>query len=94
VSLPITFRRAARKEFDEAHDWYEKQRTGLGDEFSECVEIALDSIAALPEIHQFVFKDIRRAVVKRFPFSVMYRVKRDRIVVLAVFHSKRNPAIW
>jgi hypothetical protein len=58
VSLPTTFRRAARKEFDEAHDWYEKQRTVLGDEFSECVQTTLESIAALPELHQFVFKDI------------------------------------
>jgi plasmid stabilization system protein ParE len=94
MSLPITFRRAARSEFDQAHDWYEEQKTGLGDEFREQVERVLDRIAAMPEIHQVVYKDIRRAVVSRFPYSVFYRVKPDKIVVLAVFHGKRNPAIW
>jgi plasmid stabilization system protein ParE len=94
MNLPIAFRRAARLEFDQAHDWYEKQKVGLGQEFVEAVDKVLERIAAMPEIHQIVYKDIRRALVQRFPYSIFYRVKSDRIVVLAVFHGKRNPAIW
>jgi len=51
VSLPIAFRREARVEFDRAHDWYEDKRPRLGEEFSERVRIA-----ALPELHQCVYK--------------------------------------
>jgi plasmid stabilization system protein ParE len=94
MSLPVTFRRAARAEFDEAHAWYEHQRPGLGDQFSERVQEVLDRIAATPEVHQCVYKDVRRSVVQGFPYSVLYRVKSDKIVVIAVFHGKRNPAIW
>jgi len=47
VNLPVIFHRAARAEFDEAHAWYEKQRPGLGEEFSERVHEVLNSIANL-----------------------------------------------
>jgi plasmid stabilization system protein ParE len=94
MTLPITFHRAARKEFDEAIDWYESQRVGLGDEFEEQVQAVLDRIAALPELHQCVLNDIRRTVVRRFPYLVYYRVKGNCIRVISVFHARRNPTIW
>lgn len=94
MSLPIVFRRAARAEFDEAHDWYEKHRTGLGEKFRERVQEVLDRIAVFPEIHQCIFKDVRRGLVRGFPYSVLYRVKANQIRILAVFHSSRDPAIW
>lgn len=94
MSLPITFHRAARTEYDKAIDWYEAQRPGLGDDFEEQVQAVLDRLAALPELHQCVLNDIRRAVVGRFPYTVFYRVKANRIRVIAVFHGSRNPSIW
>lgn len=77
MSLPITFHRAARQEFDEAQ-----------------VQAVLDRITAQPEMHQCVLNDIRRAVVRRFPYLVFYRVKGNRIRVISVFHARRNPTIW
>lgn len=94
MSLPVIFHRAARAEFDQAYAWYEKQRLGLGEEFSERVHEQLSQIAALPESHQCVYKDIRRAVVRRFPHSVLYRIKPSQVRVIAVFHGRRDPAIW
>jgi toxin ParE1/3/4 len=41
-----------------------------------------------------VYKDVRRVVAKRFPFSVYFRAEANRIVVLAIFHASRDPAIW
>lgn len=92
--LPVVFRRAARAEFDEAYNWYEERRTGLGEKFSQRVQEVLDRIAATPEIHQCIYKDVRRGVVRGFPYSVMYRIKANHIRILAVFHGKRDPAIW
>jgi len=94
MSLPIVFRRIARVEFDEAHDWYEKRHTGLGQKFSASVQEVLDRIAITPQVHQCIFKDVRRGVVRGFPYGVMYRVTPKQIRILAVFHGSRDPAIW
>src|SRR2546430_11217291 len=94
MTLPIKFRRAARAEFDEAHDWHEQQKPGLGDQFAERVQEVLDRISPTPEMHQCIHKDVRRAIVRGFPYSVLYRVKTNKISVVAVFHAKRDPAIW
>ncbi len=94
MSLPIVYLRAARAEFDEAHDWLEQQRAGKGDEFSERVHEMLDLVATLPELHQCVYKDVRRAVVRKFSYNVYYRAEPNRIVVVSVFHTSRDPSIW
>jgi plasmid stabilization system protein ParE len=84
----------ARADFDEAFDWYEQQRTGLGVEFAERVHAAFESISAMPELHAPIYRDVRRALVRRFPYSVIYRIRGDQVVVLAVFHNKRDPRTW
>jgi plasmid stabilization system protein ParE len=48
----------------------------------------------MPETHAKVYQDVRRALVRRFPYSIYYRFRADRIVVLAVFHNKRDPKVW
>jgi toxin ParE1/3/4 len=94
MSLPFVFRRQARDEFDEAIDWYERQRPGLGAEFAERVQDALDRIAETPETYPIVQRDTRKAVVRQFPYSVFDRIRIDQIIVVAVFHNKRNPNAW
>jgi plasmid stabilization system protein ParE len=51
-------------------------------------------LSANPLIHQVVFADIRKAVVKRFPYCIYYRAHTDRVEVIAVFHTSRDPSIW
>lgn len=94
MSLPIGLRDEAQFEFDAAFDWYDEQRAGLGTEFVSEIQTVFNRIAATPLIHQVVFADIRKAVVRRFPYCVFYRVDPDRVEVIAVFHSKRDPTIW
>jgi plasmid stabilization system protein ParE len=92
MSLPVVLRDEAQREFDEAFDWYESRRPGLGIEFVGEVQRVLDRIAVNPLIHSAVQLDIRKSVVRRFPYAVFYRPHADRIEVIAVFHSKRDPA--
>ena len=94
MSLQISFHRAASAELSEASAWYENKRIGLGKEF--IAEIGCLCMAASEHPLQFaiVRKDIRRIVANRFPFSVYFRAEKHRIVVLAVFHGSRDPAIW
>ena len=92
--LRVVFRRAARREFDDAADRYDEQRPGLGEEFIFEIDQAIVKAAASPERYPIVFDDIRRTVTRRFPYSVYFRVRRDSMVVLSVFHGRRNPAVW
>ncbi|HUG91950.1 MAG TPA: type II toxin-antitoxin system RelE/ParE family toxin, partial [Planctomycetaceae bacterium] len=93
MTRPIVLRPEAQAEFNEASDWYEQQRLGLGVDFVRCVQHALDLIEELPQMYAQVFEDVRQAPVRRFPYSVLYRVETDQIVVLAVFHGRRDPRI-
>ena len=94
MSLPIVLDPEAQAEFDEAYDFYEGRRSCLGELFADAVQAILDRIGQMPHIHQIVVQDIRRAVVRGYPYCVYYREELTLVRVLSVFHSKRDPAIW
>lgn len=94
MTLPLVTRRAARSEFDDAVDWYERRRRGLGVRFARAVRSRLDLIAADPLRFPIVDLDIREANVPRFPFAIYYVVEPTVILVLSVFHTSRDPNVW
>lgn len=94
MSHSLVFRQQARREFDAAGDWYERERPGLGEAFLAEVEQVLRVIAINPAVFPAVFNGVRKAVVKRFPYCLYFRSRGETIVVLAVFHSARNPTAW
>jgi plasmid stabilization system protein ParE len=94
MTLRVVFRQAAKSEFEEAAAWYEAQHAGLGEEFCVEIERAIENAAAAPQRYPVVFGDIRRTVARRFPYSIFFRVRKDQLIVLAVFHGRRNPAVW
>lgn len=94
MSLPVVTRPAAAAEIETAYRWYEKEREGLGSEFLEAVEKMVKVIAENPERFPTIRKDIRRAVLSRFPYSIFYRIVSGNIVVIACFHGKRSPKSW
>jgi len=94
MTLPIVFLDEARAEFDAAADWYEAKMPGLGKTFVRHVEDVLKNIGALPRMHQMIHHSVRRAVVKKFPYTILYTIEPDHILVIAVFHGKRDPSIW
>src|ERR1700720_2146960 len=94
MTLRVVYRRAAQAEFQDAAVWYEQQRTGLAEDFVREVEIAVENAAQDPKRHPTVLGDVRRTMTRRFPFCIYFRERRDSLVVLAVFHGKRDPLIW
>lgn len=94
MTLRVVYRRAALAEFEEAAVWYEERRPGLGEEFINEMEQAVTSAAAAPLRCPTVLRDIRRTVARRFPYSVYFRTRGDALIVLAVFHGRRDPLIW
>lgn len=94
MTLRVVFRRAAKNEFEDAAAWYGERGPGLGDEFIREIEQAITHAAAAPRRYPVTFGDIRRTVTRRFPFAVYFRIRSDSLVVLAVFHGRRNPIVW
>lgn len=94
MKLPIVFRTVAQEEFDDAALWYDERRVGLGVEFVSEVQKVLEVIANHPARYPIVSGDVREALVRRFPYAIYFRARSDRVVILAVFHSARDPAIW
>ena len=84
----------AERDIQSAYDWYESQEPGLGEEFLEAVRKRLEAIRDFPESCPIIYRDVRRAVVSRFPYLVFYVVQPTRVTVLAVFHHSRSPATW
>ncbi len=94
MTLRVAFRQAAKVELEDAVLYYERQRAGVGEELVREIDVIVARAAAHPDRFPTVFGDVRRAVARRFPFSVYFRVRSPSLVVLAVFHSRRDPMIW
>ena len=88
----LVLRRVAEKEFDNSIAWYESQREGLGREFRAAIEQYFERIAGNPERFPKIRGEVRRAVVlRRFPFVIHFLIEPERIVILSVFHTSREP---
>jgi plasmid stabilization system protein ParE len=94
MTYEVVFRRAAQRECADAVLWYEERRVGLGAEFASEVERAIEAVAENPARFPIMYRDVRCIRARRFPYSVFFRVERTRVVILAVFHARRNPLTW
>lgn len=94
MTLAVVVRRSARREFDEAALWYEERRIGLGTQFVTEIDRAISLAAENPQRFPIMHRDIRCVRARRFPYSVFFRAESRRIVVLAVFHARRDPSVW
>ncbi len=89
----VRFRVEASANYAMARDWYE-DRAGLGSAFEQCIEDKLLSIRENPELYPIVHGSLREALVRRFPYAIYFAVEEDTILVVAVFHSSRDPSAW
>jgi plasmid stabilization system protein ParE len=84
----------ARVEFTDAIAHYHEQRKGLGFRFSDEVKITIQRIVEYPEAGSPLSKATRQRQVKRFPYSVIYYLGGDELVIVAVMHNRRAPSSW
>ncbi len=94
MSLPLEFHPGVQEEVDQAYKWYKQCRTGLGQDFLKKIDQCLTQIKKNPQRFGIAVEDIREGQVKRFPFGIYYRVLSDRIRILAVYHTSRDPSGW
>jgi len=77
-----------------AAEWYELQRSGLSLQFRDALDKTFAAIQERPSLHTLVYRDLRRALVRRFPFGVFYVAQPDSVIVVAVLHTAHNPRLW
>jgi plasmid stabilization system protein ParE len=88
---PLILSSEAEADLASAKVWYDNQQPGLGTRFVDTFDRLADSIRTNPEMYAKEFEDLRVAVMRRFPYLVVYRIDDDQITVVAVYHVKRNP---
>ncbi len=84
----------AEEAFREATRYYETEAPGVGIAFLAEVKRAVRSITENPYAAVAISSGIRRKVLNHFPYSLLYAVERDLIVIVAVAHQKKRPRYW
>jgi plasmid stabilization system protein ParE len=84
----------ARREYDEAKEFYETEQPGLGSQFEEQIRHSLLRIQQNPQAWPPERKEIWRYIVHKFPYKILYSIQDNKIVVLAFAHLHRQPDYW
>ena len=94
MSRQFSFHPIAEQELNEAAAYYEAESHGLGAAFLREVEHAVQQVLEYPESAPLVNRPVRRKLVRRFPYSVMYSIIPRGIRILAIANQKRRPFYW
>ena len=82
----------AKQDIIDSFDWYENKIAGLGNRFIDEVERELNYIKSFPEHYQIKYKSTyRQAVLRKFPYLIIYEVLKRKVVILSVFPARENP---
>ena len=91
---PVVFLPQAEQEMLKAARFYESQTAGLGVDYLSEVERAVQTIAESPTTWPAIEGKLRRRLIRRFPFGILYRIEPEEIVIIAVAHLRRKPWYW
>lgn len=91
---PVIVRPEARVDALDAFAWYEERQAGLGVEFREALDRVVGRIAGLPLAYPVQYRDLRRALVARFPYAVFFRVVDETVVIVAIVHGRMDSRRW
>jgi len=94
MTRPLVVRRRAEVQAGYAYDWYESQLEGLGRRFLTELDYTIQKAHENPLHYQTIYREIRRVLVRRFPYAVFFVEEPERVVVLAILHQSENPIKW
>ncbi len=83
MSYNLIIQPEAEYDIQDAFEWYESQNPGLGSEFVRAVDVCLSGIGRNPLAYQVIYKQVRRALTRRFPYIILYLFDQDTVFVLA-----------
>ena len=91
---PLIIHQEAEAEMVIASQFYETKSTKVSDRFVDELEHALRVIAASPQSWPFFSRSVRRYLLRRFPYGVLYQIYEDHVYIIAVMHLSRDPNYW
>ncbi len=92
--MKLIFDPLASAEYADAFDYYEAEEDGLGERFRRAVWAAIAILEQYPQIGQEVRPGIRKILVRRFPYKLIYSVTGETLYIIAVAHGHREPEYW
>ena len=92
--MRVIFDELAKIELDDGREYYEIEVTGLGKRFKQEVKRAINIIKKMPNIGSPESENIRRYILHKFPYKVLYSIEKDHIYVIAIAHLHREPMYW
>lgn len=94
MNRPISIHETAENELNDAADFYDLESPGLGEAFINEIHKTIDLIARFPEASLIIRGRIRRKVLIKFPYALIYSLRATEIRILAIAHQKRRPIYW
>ena len=91
MSYTLIIQIEAWREIENAFDWYENIKEGLGNEFLEELDICYKVLTDNPERFPLINHLYRRIKTERFPYILMYEIEEETIVIYRVRHIKQKP---
>ena len=92
--MKVSFLALAQRELDDAVAWYNEQAVGLGQEFLDELDRTVRRAVAFPLSCPEIEPGVRRCLLARFPYGLIYGLDQETIVVVAVAHLHRHPRYW
>ncbi len=92
--MKYVFHPEALNEYAEAVEYYTELRVELAQAFINAVENAVYRIRKSPTLYTAIDEDVRRCMVRKFPYGILYTIEQDYILILAVMHCNREPSYW
>ncbi len=92
--MKVLFLATAQSELDDAVEWYNEQAEGLGLKFLDDLDRAIRRSSLYPFSCAEIEKGLRRCLLTRFPFGIIYGIENETIIVIAIAHLHRKPRYW
>lgn len=92
--MKVVIGEAARSELDAAVYWYDEQLIGLGNRFAHEINATVRRIVLFPQANLEIDSGLRRALLRTFPYGIIYASRPDFIEVVAIAHLHRKPHYW
>jgi plasmid stabilization system protein ParE len=92
--MKIVFSKLALLELEDAIAFYETELAGLGLRFKEEIRSSISRIKEHPEAWSIEKGDVRKALLHRFPYKILYSIEKEKIIILAIAHQHRKPNYW
>ncbi len=84
----------ADQDAQQAIDWYDERDNELGDDFLRKINDCITSIEENPQQFPVVHRQMRRALVRRFPYEILFEIVNQEIIIYAIYHCAGDPEIW